>query len=158
MTTTNTRGARDRFYFCAVSAGKGKITMKPIKAATKDEAAELFEQLYQMAPQAIDDGEGNGYYVAKGTGLGEVSRVSVTVSASQLARRTSQAYSGEFRGWKVWASGLNECEIEGEKFAENELVSIEFDSLVDPAVKVPKPKLKKREVIRLTDLENVESV
>jgi len=160
-TASNKRGARDRHYFCAAIGGeKGnkKIIHEAIHASSPDEAKELFTEKYGIKPSVCDDGKGNGYYVAMGTGMSDAQRISVTVTPEQLARRTTAAFKGQFKGWNVWASGLAACTVEDEHYGDNDLVSVEFASLVDKEVKLPKPKLKKREVVRLVDIENAEQI
>ena len=149
------RGARDRFYMCAITNGK-TISFEPIKAASADEAKEIFKAKYGSKPTICDVGEGNGYYIAKGTGMSDAQRISVTVTAEQLNRRTGIGYKGQFKGWNVFASGLRGFKTDEREYADNELVSVEFEELVSKDNKVSKPKLKKKEVVRLADVENVQ--
>lgn len=156
------RGARNRYFFLAAIVGdkgeKKRIVYEAISSDVAADAKEIFKEKYGVSPSVCDEGKGNGYYVAMGTGMSEAQRISVTVTPKQLMQRTTNLYKGQFRGWNVWASGLSACSVEDENFKDNELVSVEFDTLVDPENKIPKPKLKKREVVRLSDLQNVESV
>lgn len=158
-TGTNKRGARARarHYFCAAIRGKN-IVAEAIEANSPDEAKELFKDKHSLNATVCDAGKGNGYYVAMGTGMSDAQRISVTVTPAQLARRTTAAYKGQFKGWEVWASGLCGCTINDVEYDDNDLVSIEFGERVQKDSGVPKPKLKKREVVRLSDLENVQSL
>jgi hypothetical protein len=157
------RGARDRYYFCAAIQGK-KIVYEPMRFGSADEAKAAFAEKYGLPPSICDtgsdlDGGGAGFYLAMGTGMSDAQRISVTVTAEQLAKRTSKAFKAQFRGWHVFGSGLAGCTVEDTKFADNDLVSIEFSERVDKSNKsLPKPKLKKKEVVRLADLEHVQSL
>lgn len=166
MTTTNTdsyegksapRGARTRVYFCAAKKGKDLI-VEAVEGQTKDEAIASFSETYDVAPQKILDGEGNGYYISKGTGMSNAQRISVTVTPAQLVRRTTTPISAEFGGWNVVGSGLEACSVDGRDYGPDELFAIECVDRVDPNSKVKKPKLKKREVIPLDKLDNVHHI
>jgi hypothetical protein len=165
--TSTKRGPRDRYYFCASISGK-KIVSEAVRADSPDEAKEAFELKHSLKPLVCDDGTtieggGNGFYLSMGTGQSDAQRMSVTVSPAQLARRTTQAYKAQFKGWHVYGSGLKSCTVkvgsDDMTFDDNQLVSIEFGERVDPSNKsLQKPKLKKKEVIRFEDLENVEQL
>jgi hypothetical protein len=164
--TLTKRGPRDRFYFCAAVRGKN-VVYEAVKANSSEEAKAIFEKNHDIKATVCDDGAGlrgggNGFYVSMGTGQSEAQRVSVTVTPAQLACRTTQAYQAQFKGWHVWGSGLKACTVkvgsEEVQFDDNQLVSIEFGERVEPDKKVQKPKLKKKEVIRLEDLERVEAL
>lgn len=156
------RGARDRYFFVAAIAGdkgeKKRIISEAISADSAEDAKEIFNDKHGVVATVCDEGKGNGYYVAMGTGMSDAQRISVTVTPEQLMRRTSGGYKGKFRGWHVWASGLAACKVDDQEFGDDELVSVEFDTLVDKNSKIPKPKLKKREVVRLADIEDVEGI
>lgn len=158
----NKRGARSRYYFCAGLQGK-KVVHEVIEASDAEEAKATFLENKQIEAQVCEDGAslpggGMGFYLAMGTGKSSAQRISVTVTPEQLARRTSKSIAAEFKGWMVYGSGLRACEVEGEKYKDDELISIEFGERIEVGSKVQKPKLKKREVIRLADLENVQSL
>jgi hypothetical protein len=157
QTGQNPRGPRARHYFCAAIRGKN-IVAEAIEADSPEEAQELFKEKHSLNATMCDVGKGNGYYVAMGTGMSDAQRISVTVTPAQLARRTTAAYRGHFKGWEVWASGLCGCKINDIEYDDNDLVSIEFGERVQKDSGVPKPKLKKREVVRLADLENVQTL
>lgn len=163
--TATKRGPRDRYYFCAAISGK-QIVHEAVRASSAEDAQELFEINHGLKAMVCDDGSsnttedgkkgGNGFYLSMGTGQSDVQRMSVTVSPAQLVRRTNKAYKAQFRGWNVWGSGLKACTVDDVSFNDNDLVSIEFGDRVDPNNKnIQKPKLKKREMIRFEDLENV---
>lgn len=158
------RGPRSRYYFCAgTRTGSKKIFHSVVEAADADEAQAKFKEESDLEAQVCEDGAslgggGMGFYLAMGTGKSSAQRISVTVTPKQLIQRTTKAFTAEFKGWSVFGSGLKACEVDGEKYTDNELASIEFDELIDKDNKVPKPKLKKREVIRLADLENVRTL
>jgi hypothetical protein len=163
---TTRRGPRERFYFCAAIRSKA-IVAEAVRASSPDEAKDLFEEKYTLKAMVCDDGTtieggGNGFYLSMGTGQSDAQRMSVTVTPSQLARRTTQAYKAQFKGWHVWGSGLKGCTVkvggEDVNFDDNQLISIEFGDRVDPSNKLQKPKLKKKEVIRFEDLANVEQL
>lgn len=158
----NKHGARARYYFLVGLQGK-KIVHEVIEATDADEAQAAFLENHQIEAQVCEDGAslaggGMGFYLAMGTGKSAAQRISVTVTPEQLARRTSKSIAAEFKGWMVYGSGLRACEVEGEKYRDDELISIEFGERIEPDSKVDKPKLKKREVIRLADLENVQAL
>lgn len=156
------RGARDRF-FCLVAGSKGTV-VELVKASTLEEAMESFKEKHGRPANITMDGEGSGYYIAKGTGKSDAQRISVTVTPAQLQRRTTASFRAQFRGWNVYASGLSACNIDGVDYADNDLVAIEFDTLIGATAENrkelmklnPKPKLKKREVVPLSNLQNVE--
>lgn len=164
------RGPRDRYYFCAAIAGKGKdmhIVESAIMASSPEEAKVFFEEVHEIPPLTCNDGSGlkgggNGFYLAMGTGMSDAQRISVTVTPAQLARRTTKAIKAQFKGWNVYGSGLAACKVkigsEEHEFDDDELFSIEFGDRVDPNSKVPKPKLKKKEVVRGEDLNNIQSL
>lgn len=151
------RGPRSRYWLCAAIKGK-EVVHSFVESANEEQAKATFKEETGLVAKVCDGGEGAGYYVAKGTGISDAQRISVTVDAKQLHMRTSSAFQGEFRGWNVYASGLKACNVNGVDYADNDLVSIEFADRADPASKVAKPKLKKREVVRLADLSNVSSL
>jgi len=161
------RGPRDRYYFCAAIRGKN-LVHEAIMANSQSEAQEAFKDKHGINAVVCDDGSsikggGNGFYLAMGTGMSDAQRISVTVTAEQLARRTTSAFKAQFRGFHVWGSGLAACKVkvgsEDMEFKDDELVSIEFGDRVNKGDKsLQKPKLKKKEVVRLTDLENVKSL
>ncbi len=165
--TSSKRGPRDRFFFCAAIRGKN-IVAEAVRANTPDEAKASFEETHDLKALVCDDGTtieggGNGFYLSMGTGQSDAQRMSVTVTPAQLARRTTQAYKAQFKGWHVWGSGLKACTVkvgsDDVSFDDNQLVSIEFGERVDPNNKsVQKPKLKKKEVIRFEDLANIEQL
>jgi hypothetical protein len=149
-------GPRAKYFFCAAIKGKA-IVHKAVPAMTEDQASQIFIELFGLPPQVIDCGQdmkehggGYGYFLSKGTGISDAQRISVTISASQL-RSTSTHYRAKFKGWIVYGNGIKSCKIGDETFADDELVTILFDSLADPNNKIPKPKLKKNEVVRMSD-------
>jgi len=156
------RGARSRYYFCAGVQGK-KVIHEVIEAADAEDAKAAFLESKQIEAQVCEDGAslqggGMGFYLAMGTGKSSAQRISVTVTPSQLAKRTTKAVEAQFKGWTVYGSGLCACAVDGEEYDDDELISIEFGDRIDPNSKVQKPKLKKREVIRLADLDNVKAL
>lgn len=165
-TGSNKRGPRAKYYFCAAVRGK-KVVHEVIKANSTDEAQEIFQENHELEAQVCEDGSsieggGNGFYLAMGTGMSAAQRISVTVTPRQLLQRTTESYLAEFKGWNVVGGGLKACtvKINGQEieFDDNELVSIEFEDRVNADSKTPKPKLKKREVIRREDLENLRTM
>jgi hypothetical protein len=152
------RAPRAKYFFCAANQGK-KIIHEAIEAKNEEEAREIFESNKGMPALICDGGQekasvggGSGYYLAKGTAMSDAQRISVTISADQM-RFTSKHVKAQFRGWVIYGNGLRGCSSGKENFSDNELVSISgFDSLVDPNNKVSKPKLKKTEVVRYSDL------
>jgi len=152
-------GARNRYFFlAAIASDKKRIIFEAISADSVIDAKEIFSDKHGLAAMICDEGKGNGYYVAMGTGMSEAQRISVTVTPEQLMRRTKVAFKGQFRGWNVWASGLAACKVGDQEYNDNDLVSVVFDTLVDKNTKIPKPKLKQREAVRLSDLDEVELI
>lgn len=161
------RGPRDRYYFCGAIRGKN-IVRAAVKASSVAEAQESFKEQHGIAAAFCDDGAdltggGSGFYLAMGTGMSDAQRISVTVTAEQLARRTTKAIKAHFKGWEVWGSGLAACKVkvgnDDMEFDDDDLVSIEFGERVNKSDKsLQKPKLKKKEVVRLSDLENVKTL
>ena len=140
------------------------LVYEPVQAETKADAVKAFSKRHDPSFVFVDDGgevnteNHSGYYVARGTGMGEIQRVTITVGPDQIARRTSATYKAQFKGWNVYASGLRSCAVgEGSSkkvYKDNELVSLTFDSLINPTAKAQRPKMKKNEVVRLVDLND----
>lgn len=156
------RGTRPHFFAC-IALINGKIAYEMVEESSKDRAIAAFTDTHGVAPSICDAGEcGCGYFVVKGLN-GASDRVSISVRPEQLARTTSKAFKGQFSGWNVFASGLAGFNVTDggktiAKYEDNELVSISFDSRIDPSLKVKKPIMKKQEVLRLEDLENVQEL
>lgn len=181
----NSRGPRDRYFFVAAvgeltelqknEAGEDEEVVRDgvvhgvFKATSGKEAGEQFKQLYDIDPEIIENGEsieggGTGFYLAMGTGMSSVQRLSVTITPEQLMRRTSKSICATLHidgnDHPLCGNGLRgfETKIGSEtvKFKDNELFAVEFKDLMIDGKKIPKPKLKKREVVRFEDLTNVE--
>lgn len=150
------RGPRDRRFPCAAII-KSKIVYEAIVAKDADEAWVLFNTKYGVPPIICDDGEkyegGNGYYVAKGTAMNEL-RLSITIPA-KCYRPSGNNFSGKFKGWNVIASGISAFKLDGTQYARDELMSVVFLSKVDPKEKVDKPKIKKLELVKRSNIENL---
>lgn len=159
------RREREKFILCAGINKENEIIYEFIPANNIEEAAEIFKAKFKIPPTVTDASEkGNGWHKIMG-GISAVERISVTVSVKQLARRTTQAISAEFKGWEVYGSGLKACTVEVPnkgmvKFKDNELISIDFGKYLgekpEDGKKPQKPKLKKKEVIPKSALKNVQ--
>lgn len=180
------RGPRDRYYFIAAI---GEITELQkndeeeeevvregvvhgvYKATSEKEAARQFKAEFDLDPEIIENGEGiegggNGFYLAMGTGMSSVQRLSVTTTPEQLMRRTNKSIRATLHmdghDHPLCGSGLRgfETKINGEivKFKDNDLFAVEFEDLVLDGKKIPKPKLKKREVVRASDLKEIQTI
>jgi hypothetical protein len=158
------RGPRAKFFFCVAGRGKpitaASLIVEPIEANSAEEAEEAFLKLHEVAPVIIEGGEGmkedgggSGFYLAKGTGMSEAQRLSVTVSAEHMFNVTATKVKAEFRGWVVFGNGIKGFKDGDIEFKDDELVSILFHEPVDKSKKIPKPKLKKSEAIRFQDLK-----
>jgi hypothetical protein len=159
ITGKRTRGGpRSKYFFCI--EWKKKI-YEVIEASSSEEASDAFENLHQVKPNVIDGGQsmkdvggGSGYYLAKGTGMVDSNRISVTVSAEQMTKHTTTHVKAQFRGWIVYGNGIKGfIDEDGNEFQDDELVTILFHAPADPNNKQPKPKLKKNEAIHMNDLE-----
>ena len=161
------RGPRSKYFFCINWKSK---QYGPVEAATAEEAKEIWGKDHQnekgepVPPNVVCGGDvlkefggGSGYYLAKGTGMGDAQRISVTVSAAQMTRYTTTHVKAEFKGWIVYGNGIKGFKTEHEAYEDDELVQIMFDSPADKTNKVPKPKLKKNEAIRMADLNVLSS-
>lgn len=185
--SSKTRGPRDRYYFVAAV---GEITELQknddgeeeeiirdgvvhgvYKSTSEKEAAQQFKAEFDIDPEIIENGEGiegggNGFYLAMGTGMSSVQRLSVTTTPEQLMRRTTKSIRATLHidghDHPLFGNGLRglETKINGEvvKFKDNDLFAVEFEDLVVEGKKIPKPKLKKREVVRASDLKNIETI
>ena len=152
------RGPRAKYFFCI--AWKQKI-FECVEASTSDEASELFTAKHDVTPNVIDGGQamkeeggGSGYYLAKGTGMSDAQRISVTVTAEQMTRHTTTHVKAQFRDWIVFGNGLKGFD----EFKDDELVGILFHEPVDKSNKIPKPKLKKNEAVRMDDLKIISEI
>jgi hypothetical protein len=156
-----TRGPRAKFFVVAGLLNK-KIVMDCVPAEDEDSAGEAFLKkhegidlkslTFEYGQNCREIGGGQGFYLAKGTGMTDAARVSVTVPASQM-RPTTTHVRAEYRGWIVYGNGVKGFSANGVTYKDDELFSILFDELADNNVKVPKPKLKKAEVVRAEDLK-----
>ena len=151
-------GPRSKYFFCI--AWKKKI-FDVIEASTSELASEEFEAKHEVTPDVIEGGQskkeeggGSGYYLAKGTGMTNADRISVTVSAEQMTKHTTTHVKAKFRGWIVYGNGIKGFkDDDGMEYEDDELVQVLFSAPVDPSNKTPKPKLKKNEAIPMEDLE-----
>lgn len=73
--------------------------------------------------------------------------ISVKVSLRDFKLTTKQ-YEGTHEGWTFIANGLKKVTIDGEQFADNDLLKVEFETLVDQDVKVAKPRFPGNMMIR----------
>ncbi|MCK9567639.1 hypothetical protein M0R72_01655 [Candidatus Pacearchaeota archaeon] len=159
------RGPRAKFFFCISWKTK---QFGPVEATTADEAREIWGKAHPndkgepVPPNVCDSGDGlkdigggSGYYLAKGTGMGDAQRISVTVSAAQMTRYTKTHVKAEFHGWIVYGNGIKGFKSESDEYEDDELAMIMFDSPINPDNKIPKPKLKKNEAVRMADLKIV---
>lgn len=180
------RGPRARYFFCAAigeiqdddDESHDGIIHEPIRANSEVEARAIFKKKYSLDAEICEDGSsvvdgngspigGTGFYVAMGTGMTTAQRVSVTVTPEQLMRRTSKAIKAKLtidgRKHNLFGSGLKALDVkvngEVQKYNDNDLFSVEFEDSKDAnGKKIPKPKLKKREVIRFADLEDIQVI
>jgi hypothetical protein len=166
-----TRGPRAKFFVCSALLNK-KIVMGCVQADDADSAIGSFTKAHEgidsksitveygqnifdpsgarIASQ--DVGGGQGFYLVKGTGVSDSSRISVTVPAS-LFRPTTTSVKAEYHGWIVYGNGIKGFTANGVTYQDDDLFSILFDERADKNVKTPKPKLKKAEAIRAEDLK-----
>jgi hypothetical protein len=183
-----TRGPRDRYFFCAAigditelvknddgeeeEVTRDGVVHEVIKATSEKEARASFQEMYDLEAEVCEtgadlDGGGNGFYLAMGTGMSSVQRVTVTVTPAQLMRRTTKAVRAKLHidghDHPLYGSGLRALEAkigsDSIKFKDNDLFAVEFEDIMDEnGKKIPKPKLKKREVVRASDLKDIEAV
>jgi hypothetical protein len=153
--STTPRGPRAKYFMCINWSAK---QYGPVEASSADEAKALWTKKHGTTPDIICGGDmlkelggGSGYYLAKGTGMGDAQRLSVTVSAKDV-KYTQTQLKAEFKGWVVYANCLHGFKGETEDFADDDLAILVFDQLIDKDVKVAKPKLKKHEAVRVSDL------
>lgn len=96
------------------------------------------------------------FYSVKGNNSDSES-VAVKVSLRDL-KPTTQQYEGTYKGWTFFANGIKQVTINGEQFADNDLLEIEFESLIDPDSKKAKPRLAKGMLIRRSAIDDCASV
>jgi hypothetical protein len=159
-----TRGPRPKYFICINWKSK---QWGPVAANTADEARDIWgaehlnAQGEPVSPNVVcggdmlkDVGGGSGYYLAKGTGMGDAQRISVTVSARHMSNFTSTRLKAEFKGWIVYCNGIKGFKDEEAVYADDDLMMVTFDQPVDPnqKPKPKKPKLKKTEAVRKADL------
>jgi hypothetical protein len=150
------RAPRDRFYLC-ISQIHERITHEFIKADTADEAKAIFKETHGEFPSVCDDGQGNGWRPVKGAGKIEAERMSVTVDAISLCKRTTSSLMAEYRGWNVSGSGLRACEVNGRQYSDDELFKLEFIGRL-PGNEERKPKFSPSDVVRKSDLTNIQVI
>jgi hypothetical protein len=66
-----------------------------------------------------------------------------------MSQHTATRVKAEFRGWLCWGNGIKGF---GE-YEDDELVQLLFANPIDKTNKVAKPKLKKNEAVRMSDLK-----
>lgn len=178
------RGIRDRYYIagaiCTFESDDGEeheIVSEAIKASSAMEAREIFKRIHDVEPtmfldgSSVKDEKGNpiggcGFYVAMGTGMSSAQRVSVTVTPEQLIRHTGLAFKAKLqidgREHPLCGNGLKATKVKvgdhEESFKDNELCSVIFNDMYDGDKKIPKPKLKRCEVVRYSDLKEIEQI
>jgi hypothetical protein len=154
------RGPRSKYFYCIAWKAKQH---GPVEASTVEEASESWANDHDgVRPDVVcggdvlrDNGGGSGYYLAKGTGMGDAQRLSVTVPAKHL-RHTQTQIHAQFKGWFVYANCLKGFSSENESFDDDELAILIFDKPIDDKNKVPKQKLKKNEAVRVSDLVQID--
>lgn len=67
---------------------------------------------------------------------------------------SSDKFTGHHQGWKVFGNGVAACEVNGEKFEDNDLVQIQVESLVDVNDKTPKPRINMK-IVRRSMIEHL---
>lgn len=155
ITETKTPRARDRYYFCAALIND-KIVAEPVMATDEAEATASFSSKFGVAPSTINAGStGLGWHDVKGTGNLGAEKVSVTLSAEQLLKRTGAAWKGTFRNWNVLASGVSSCTVGETTYDDNEVVAIILRDRV-AGTNDRKPKLPQNPTVLFSALENVE--
>ena len=156
MKSEKSRGPRSKYFYCINWKMK---KAGPIESSSVEEATQIWADANDgVPPNVVDGGDclkafggGSGYYLAKGTGMGDAQRISVTVSAKDM-RFTTTRLKAEFKGWVVYANGIKGFSNEQGTFDDDELMMVTYDSLADESNKVSKQKLKKGEAIRKSDL------
>ena len=149
---TETKGKRTRtkreVIYKAVPAG---TTVHEHKMPGADwSEAQAVDALKKLAG---DDCEILGpFYSVKGNNS-ESESIAVKISLRDLKPTTKQ-YEGTHKGWNFFANGVKKVTVNGEQFADNDLLDVEFESPVDPEAKQAKPRFAKGMLIRRTALEN----
>jgi hypothetical protein len=153
------------------------IVAEVVKANSEKEARAAFKAMHGIdATMFLDgstvlDAKGNpmggcGFYIAMGTGMSSAQKVSVTVTPEQLIRHTGLAFRAKLhidgRDHDLCGNGLKATKVKmGEReehFNDNELCSVIFQDMWDGDKKIPKPKLKRCEVVRYSDLKEVQKM
>jgi len=148
---TETKGKRTRtkreVIYKAVPAGT-KVFEHKMPGADWSEA-QAIEALKKLAG---DDCEIIGpFYSVKGNNS-ESDSIAVKVSLRDLKPTTKQ-YEGTHKGWTFFANGIKKVTVNGEQFADNDLLDVEFETAVDPDAKLAKPRSQKGMLIRRSALE-----
>lgn len=181
------RGIRDRYYIVGAigtfepededGEEYNDIVVDVVKASSGNEAREKYKKTHGLEPTMFLDGStvldekgqpigGCGFYIAMGTGMSSAQRVSVTVTPEQLIRHTGLAFKAKLHidGYDhpLCGNGLKATKVKvGEReeiFQDNELCSVIFNEMYDGDKKIPKPKLKRCEVVRYSDLKEIEPI
>lgn len=83
----------------------------------------------------------------------EVETISVKISLRNMSF-TGKRFEGSYNGWTFYANGVKKITIDGEQFADNDLLNVDFESLVDENVKTPKPRFGKNAALRRALLDD----
>lgn len=83
------------------------------------------------------------------TGVAKADSASLVVKVDLRNRTfTAKKYVGTFENYHFFANGIAACVVNGESFADNELINIQIEDRVDTDIKSPKPRISNKIVRR----------
>ena len=167
------RGPKQRYWMCFAMRGQNPVfeeiawpseTGKDVPNAapeanniSEENVKRLFKEKHRLNPLVT---AGPRYKVEDKAA--SAPRSAITVNARDMVRKTSKAYEGVFRGWKVLGNGLKAVKaLDGSEFKDNELIVPFFEEPTSndgDEKPTAKPRLKQNEVIRLADIENSQEI
>lgn len=123
-------------------AGTSQWTVQDAQKSLKDKIGQDAEIL------------GPFYKVRSVSKLSDKSQLQVRLDLSKL-NFTESLYTGNHDNWCFTAKGIAACEVDDEKFEDDDLVFIEYTHIFDDSVKTRKPRNGGRIVVRKDLLDEV---
>lgn len=96
---------------------------------------------------------GPNYEVKGGNVKSKSGAITVKLDLRQM-KFTKTKFVGEHEGWTLYGNGIAACEVNGEKYDDDDLIQVQIESLVNADERTPKPRLS-RQVVRRDALDSV---
>jgi hypothetical protein len=152
------RGPR-KLYFICVAKTATQVLVSDEPAKNIGDAAINFEMKYGIKPQRILDGDGFGFYRAKGTTFDHRDTVSINPkNIFPSGKNFTARYELRNHIWEVIAMGVMGCQTkDGCQFKDNELCIINFVALVSGS-RVKRPTFKRYELVKFSKLTQPKAI